>query len=90
MVEAQRLRDAMLAQAALNAFDDTGGPVAIITGNGHARTDRGVPALLARARPELSVLSVGQTTDETVAPFDMVVMTEPPAGRDADPCAALR
>ena len=36
MVDIQRLRDGRLAQSALN-----GGPVAVITGNGHARTDWG-------------------------------------------------
>lgn len=90
MVEAQRLRDAALAQAALDAFDDTGGPVAIIAGHGHARTDRGVPALLARARPELAVLSIGQLTGESDAPFDMRVTTAAPADGGGDPCAALR
>ena len=90
MVEAQRLRDAMLAQAASDALDETGGPVAVITGNGHARTDRGVPALLARARPDLSVWSIGQLTSESDAPFDKIVTTAPPADRDADPCATLR
>jgi uncharacterized iron-regulated protein len=44
MVEAQRLRDAYLARAALAAFYETGGPVVVITGNGHARRDWGVPA----------------------------------------------
>lgn len=39
MVEAQRLRDAALARAARQALADSGGPVVVITGNGHARTD---------------------------------------------------
>jgi hypothetical protein len=49
-VEAQRLRDAALAEAALAALADTGGPVVVVTGNGHARADWGVPALLAWPR----------------------------------------
>ncbi len=60
MIGAQRLRDAALADAALRAraYGD-GGQVVIITGNGHARRDRGAPAYLAAARPALSVVSVG-------------------------------
>ncbi len=91
MVEVQRLRDAALAQAALDGLDETGGPVAIITGNGHARRDRGVPALLESARPDLRVLAIGQFTEPTgAAPFDARIVTPPPEGRDTDPCAALR
>ena len=60
MIGAQRLRDAALADAALRAraYGD-GGPVVVITGNGHARRDRGAPAYLAAARPDLSIASVG-------------------------------
>ncbi|WP_444667218.1 ChaN family lipoprotein [Cereibacter changlensis] len=90
MVEAQRLRDAALARAVIQAHAATGGPVAVITGSGHARRDRGVPAALALAAPELSVLSVGQLEEDPAAsaPFDLWVVTSP-AQRD-DPCAALR
>ncbi len=91
MVEAQRLRDAALAGAALAAFDATGGPVAVVTGNGHARVDRGVPGLLARARPEVTVVSIGQVTEPVAAaPYDAWVVAEAPDDRDEDPCAALR
>ena len=92
MVAAQRLRDAALAEAVLQALERTGGPVAVITGNGHARSDRGVPALLARARPELEVIALGQFTEpREAAPFDAWVVAEVPAARRAeDPCAALR
>ncbi len=90
MVRIQRLRDAMLAQAAMTAFEETGGPVVVITGNGHARRDWGMPALLARAAPELSVHVTGQTEDDMPLPgrFDSV-LSAPPADRD-DPCAAFR
>ncbi len=89
MVEAQRLRDAAIARAAIEAHAATGGPVAVITGTGHARTDWGVPAALAIAAPELSVHSVGQleSDPEGEAPFDQVRVTAP-ADRD-DPCAAF-
>ncbi|PQO24797.1 hypothetical protein C2I36_00870 [Rhodobacteraceae bacterium WD3A24] len=89
MVEAQRLRDAALALAAIRAHAAHGGPVAVITGNGHARTDHGVPATLARAAPELSVLSVGQVEEESAAaPFDRVVVTSAPE-RAQDPCTVF-
>jgi uncharacterized iron-regulated protein len=39
---------------------ETGGPVAVITGVEHARTDIGAPALLRLAKPDVTVLSIGQ------------------------------
>ncbi|MGP3697700.1 ChaN family lipoprotein [Rhodobacter sp. NSM] len=89
MVEAQRLRDAALARSVLQALDETGGPVAVITGTGHARRDKGVPSVLAHAAPELRVLSVGQfeTSPEGEVPFDLWLVTAP-VPRD-DPCADL-
>ncbi len=90
MVEAQRLRDAALAQAALDAFEAAGGPVVVITGTGHARRDWGVPALLGVAAPELSVFSIGQFEVDPGpdAPFDRVIVTE--QVERADPCEAFR
>lgn len=88
MVMAQRLRDAALARAVVAAYEETGGPVAVITGSGHARTDWGIPAALAQAAPELTVLSIGQTeTPGADQPYDLWIVTEP-AQRD-DPCAAF-
>ncbi len=58
--QAQRLRDAALARAVVEAMAATGGPVAVITGNGHARRDQGMPAVLGRPHPTLRVLSIGQ------------------------------
>lgn len=91
MVEAQRLRDAAFAAAALQALQDTGGPVAVITGSGHARTDQGMPAMLRQAAPKVSVLSIGQLEDTSgtvdAAPFDLWLVT-PPTPRP-DPCAAF-
>jgi uncharacterized iron-regulated protein len=51
MVEAQRLRDAALAEATVAAYeharlDDDRPQVVVITGNGHAREDWGAPAML--------------------------------------------
>lgn len=90
MVDVQRLRDARLAQAALQALDDTGGPVVVITGNGHARTDWGMPAVMAQARPDARVLSVGQGEDDQAptGSFDLVVMS--PSIEREDPCLAFR
>ena len=90
MVEAQRLRDAWLARAALSAHAETGGPVVVITGNGHARRDWGVPALLARAAPGLRVLAVGQyeVEAEEAPPFDLWLVTE--AVDRPDPCDVFR
>ncbi len=89
MVQVQRLRDAALAQAVLRAMADTGGPVAVITGSGHARRDTGVPAMLAIADPGLTVLSVGQLEADPGpgAPYDLWIVT-PTTARD-DPCAEL-
>lgn len=90
MVQAQRVRDAALARATIAAFDEAGGPVAVITGNGHADRDRGVPAYIGRARPELSVVSVGQleVRPDSAPPFDFWRVTEP-AERE-DPCLAFQ
>ncbi len=89
MVEIQRLRDAVLARAVIRALQDTGGPVAVITGNGHARRDWGVPAYLARVAPDLEVFALGQSEDgQIVGAFD-AVLDSAPAERD-DPCVAFR
>jgi len=90
MVAAQRLRDAALARAVVQALAETGGPVAVITGTGHVRRDHGIPAALALAAPELSVLAVGQLEADpgADAPFDLWVVTDP-VDRP-DPCAAFR
>lgn len=90
MVEVQRLRDATLAHIVLRAFEETGGPVAVITGNGHARRDWGIPAYLARVAPDLRVHSVGQAEagQGLSGPFDEV-LTAPAAERE-DPCATFR
>ncbi len=92
MVAAQRLRDAAFADTVLTALAETGGPVAVITGSGHARTDWGMPAALRRAAPDLRVLSIGQLEDHgdlpDHPPFDLWLVTAP-ADRP-DPCAGLR
>ncbi|HMB13826.1 MAG TPA: ChaN family lipoprotein [Roseovarius sp.] len=90
MVAVQRLRDAVLARAIVRAMDETGGPVAVITGNGHARRDWGVPAVLAEVAPDLDVWVLGQTEDDRPLEggFDMVKSA--PAADRPDPCAAFQ
>lgn len=90
MVNIQRLRDAELAYSAVQAVEAHGGPVVVITGNGHARMDWGAPVYLMAAEPDLRVAALGQG-EEGAAPsgvFD-VVETSPPVDR-GDPCDAFR
>lgn len=90
MVEAQRLRDAAFADAALRLHEQGSGPVVLIVGNGHARTDRGAPLYLGRAAPELNVVSVGLLEHENApegVPFDFVIYA--PKHDRGDPCEAF-
>lgn len=89
MVDLQRLRDATLARAAMVALDETGGPVAIITGNGHARKDWGVPSYIARVAPDVTIFALGQGEDGGVPDggFDMVL--DAPGVDREDPCAVF-
>jgi uncharacterized iron-regulated protein len=57
MADAQRLRDASLASAAVTAARQHGSAI-LLTGNGHARTDRGVPSYIHKLAPDLKVVSV--------------------------------
>ena len=89
MVEAQRARDWSLASQAVAAIEAGKGPVVIITGTGHARKDWGVPALIAAARPDMNVWSLGQVEGPIVAgePFDAIRSALPPPRED--PCLTL-
>lgn len=86
MVSIQRFRDAVLARTIVKAMKETGAPVVVITGNGHARKDWGVPAVLARAAPELELLVIGQSEDgvDPDGEFDKVI--DAPAAERPDPC----
>lgn len=89
LVGVQRLRDASLARAVLQALDDTGGPVVVITGNGHARKDWGIPRFLDRLRPGARVFSLGQGEgDDIRGSFDAVAHS--PAVERPDPCAVFQ
>jgi uncharacterized iron-regulated protein len=91
MVEAQRFRDAGLADAALWARTMTGGgQVVVIAGSGHADRSRGVPATIAVADPEVRVLSLGQLERPPDEPADYDGYLVAPAPPRGDPCATLR
>ncbi len=89
MVEAQRFRDAKLANAALWARTTSGGQVVVITGSGHADKRRGVPASLATAAPDVSVMSLGQfeAPPDDADAFDAYMISAPPDRED--PCLAF-
>jgi len=90
MVGIQRLRDARLAETALEALSMHGGPVVVITGNGHARTDWGAPALLKRAAPEVTVAALGQGETGSEGPDGSFDQVEETAGVERDdPCKAF-
>jgi len=92
MADAQRVRDAAMADQLLSAP----GPAVLIAGAGHTRTDRGVPWYLRARRPGVRVVSVafrevqaGQ--QEPPAPeeatHDLLWFT--PRLDDDDPCARM-
>ncbi len=88
MAHAQLARDAWMA-AVLRAHAASG--VVLLTGDGHARRDLGVPRWL-QSLPPSRVLSVGfverGTNDPPASAFDAVVTVDPAAR--PDPCAQLR
>lgn len=98
MVAVQRLRDAALAGAILDARDaQPHARVVLVAGGGHVRNDHGVGALLRAVAPDARVLTVGFAESETpigrdaVAAlrneFDILWVTGPAGG--PDPCAGL-
>jgi uncharacterized iron-regulated protein len=91
MARAQRSRDAHIAARLIAARRATGLPVVLIAGNGHVRTDLGVPRHLRAAQPPVRVLSLGlleAPAPEDARRFDIVVRT--PAQDREDPCEGLR
>jgi uncharacterized iron-regulated protein len=95
MVEVQIARDAYMAWR----LASSGERAIVITGNGHARRDWGVPVFLQRLRPQAKILSltlteiaVGRTAPDAYANAnssrsDFTVFTT--AHDRGDPCAAL-
>lgn len=90
MIEVQRLRDATLAAGVVQAVADTGGQVVVITGNGHARKDWGVPSYLARVAPELTVISVGQSEDGVLSKGGFDIVLDAPTPDRPDPCEQFK
>ena len=86
MVLGQRLRDATMAREIVRAHEAHGGPVAVITGNGHARLDRGAPRLLPEGLSVRSIAQLESKPDEA-QPFDHWIVTE--AAEREDPCAVF-
>lgn len=102
MAFAQRYRDAHLAAAVASAADAHGSAV-LLAGNGHARTDRGVPYYLRQMAPGRKIVSVllievedGKTVAEAYVPrdpdgkpaADYIVFT--PRVERPDPCTEMR
>lgn len=88
MRQAQRARDAAMALALLAAPSR---PAVLIAGNGHVRTDNGVPRVLAALAPGRQVVAVGflEAGDATPdPPFDFTWTTA--AQPREDPCAGLK
>ncbi|MCI2399387.1 ChaN family lipoprotein [Aliiroseovarius sp. N1Y82] len=90
MIAVQRLRDATLARAVVQALEEVGGPVVVITGNGHARRDWGVPSYLARVAPDVTVAVVGQGEDGEVPDGGFDLVLDAPSVDRPDPCEAFR
>jgi uncharacterized iron-regulated protein len=101
MVLVQRARDANMGARMVEAGREDG--AVLITGFGHARIDRGVPAQLAWQSPGASVVSVAflevsaglveagayaAVFEGGVLPFDYVWFT--PRVDDADPCEKFK
>lgn len=89
MALAQRARDAALAQALLAAAAAGHGRAVLIAGNGHVRSDLGVPFYLRAAGvPAAQIVSIGYLEEKgESARYDLVRIT----GRveRPDPCAAF-
>ena len=95
MVEAQRLRDAALARAVVNALaQNNDGPVVVIAGNGHIREDWGIPHAL-RHYAEATGESL---TIATLAQYEVEAPDTPPvthwvvtsAAPRSDPCEGFK
>ena len=87
MVLGQRLRDAAMAREITRALQETGGPVVVITGNGHARTDWGAPRLLDEKITQRSIAQF-ESAPQDQRPFDYWIIT--PAAEREDPCLTFK
>ena len=102
MTEVQRFRDAVLADNVLKAVQKSGGAV-LIAGDGHVRSDRGVPYYLHARAPGLKVVSILLKEVETGVENPADAVPRDPDGKPAanfvwftarsdrvDQCDALR
>ncbi len=104
MAEAQRYRDAHMADALLRGADASGQAI-LIAGNGHVRTDRAVPWYIRQRAPDKKIVSVmfievqdGKTDPEAYIPrdpeghaaADFIIFAPPGPNRDQDPCEAMK
>jgi uncharacterized iron-regulated protein len=102
MTAAQRYRDAHLADVALRGVQERGGAI-LLAGNGHVRSDRGVPWYVRQRSPATNAVSVllvevepGATDPARYLPrgpdgapaADFVVFT--PRQERGDPCREMR
>lgn len=85
MRAAQRARDAAMAQALLASG---GRPAVLVAGNGHVRSDYGVPRVLASLRPGLRQVSVAFVENAAAADPATYRWITPPVSRE-DPCAGM-
>lgn len=92
MVQAQRARDAAMAQALLQARAQGAPRVVLIAGNGHVRRDLAVPLYLQAAGvPAGEIQAVGYLEPASTVPaaaYDRVERA--PAPSREDPCAAFK
>ncbi|MEO1695378.1 MAG: ChaN family lipoprotein [Pseudomonadota bacterium] len=90
MADAQRYRDASLADALVTAMRKSGSAI-LVAGNGHVRSDRGVPWHLKRMAPNAEVFVVAQaeTGDSAGYPNADATLTSERVDR-TDPCIAMR
>jgi uncharacterized iron-regulated protein len=88
MRAAQRARDASMWLALRDAGTR---PAVLVAGNGHVRTDFGVPQLASAQRPQARAVSVGfleTGADPAGAPYTYVWITA--RAERGDPCAGMR
>lgn len=87
MATVQVARDQFMARL-LNEYSERG--AVLLAGNGHVRTDVGVPTWLSPAVRQRSVgIGLLETGEPGAAAYDRVITTAPPAARP-DPCEGMR
>ena len=91
MRAAQRVRDASMAAALLAAADAGAKPALLVAGNGHVRSDHGVPTLLRAQRPGLRITSVCFVESaRSDLPCEFRWITPGPPVPRQDPCAGFK